>query len=84
MSDQADFTEISSNLPESSRSAPQLRDLALVLAEDAQVFAGQLEVWGASLTPADAVRLFGKKLREKARLLAPESDLPIVQTMSGS
>ena len=84
MSDQADFIEIGSNLvvPERSRSAPQLYDFALVLAEDAQVFAGDVERWGASLTPADAVRLFGRRLRQTARRLAPEFDLPIFQTIN--
>ena len=45
MSDQADFIEIGSNLavPECSRSISQLYEFALALAEDAQVFAGDVE-----------------------------------------
>ena len=84
MSDQADFIEIGSNLavPECSRSISQFCEFALALAEDAQVFAGDVERWGASLTPADAVRLFGKTLRQTARRLAPEFDLPIFQMIS--
>ena len=72
MFDQAD-------VPECSRSISHLYEFALALAEDAQVFAGDVERWGAGLTPADAVRLFGRKLRQTARRLDPPSDLPIFQ-----
>ena len=84
MSDQADFIEIGSNLavPECSRPISQFCEFALALAEDAQVFAGDVERWGTSLTPAAAVRLFGRRLRQTARRLAPEFDLPIFQTIS--
>jgi len=71
----ADVVEIGPNLIvlESSASAPQFCELALLLAEDAQLFAAAIELRGTALTPADAVRLFGRKLRETARRLAPES-----------
>jgi len=70
----ADLAEIEPNFVvlESSRSIPQFCEFALLLAEDAQVFAGAIELRETTLTPAEAVRLFGRKLRETARRLAPE------------
>ena len=69
-----DLAEIDANFVvlESSRSIPQFCEFALLLAEDAQLFAGAIELWEATLTPAEAVRLFGRKLRETARRLTPE------------
>ena len=81
----ADSAEIDSGLVvlELLRAPFEFCEFALALAEDAQVFAGAIELSGAPLTPADAVRLFGRKLRETARRLAPQSHSPVFQTMSG-
>lgn len=77
----ADFAEMNPNLVvlESLRSTPYFSEFALLLAEDAQVFAGAIEPLGGRITPAEAVRLFGKKLRETARRVAQGAELPAFQ-----
>ena len=65
---------------ELSWSASQFYEFALLVAEDAQIFAGAIELRGATLSPADAVRLFGRKLQDTARRLASGralSELPL-------
>ncbi len=54
-----------------------LRDIADILAEDAQTFAAPLECGSEAMSPADAVKLFANKLRATARDFRPLSDLQI-------
>lgn len=57
------------------KSLSLIHDIALILAEDAQIFAAHIECLEGTLPPADAIRLFAKKLRRIAMDFAPLGEL---------
>lgn len=54
----------------------------MVFAEDAQVLAADIELMSLDLSPGDAVRLFGKKLRAMAHYYALRDALALCENAS--